>query len=162
LDVATIGHASVEQLLEQAAEDHGVGDLRDVEFVEAEQARLIGDVLGGGRDRIIAGIANIGGMRRFSACESLRHSKMKACASSMKSWKWTRRLSFSATALEEQVHQHGLAAADCAPDVEAARLAATAKPAARRRQLLRQRVQPSTASACAGSGETWPAASRAA
>ena len=44
------------------------------------------------------------------------------CTSSMKAWKWTRRF-FSATGAdgEEQVHQHRLAAADLAVDVEALR-----------------------------------------
>ena len=39
----------------------------------------------------------------------------------MNSWKCARRLCSTGTVLEEQVHQHGLAAADLAMDVEAAR-----------------------------------------
>ena len=46
---------------------------------------------------------------------------MRSCTSAMKAWKWTRRLRSDRERLEEQVHQHGLAAADRAPDVEPAR-----------------------------------------
>ncbi len=44
-------HAQFEQPREQPAEDHGVGDVGDVEFVEAEQPGLAGDLLGGKPDR---------------------------------------------------------------------------------------------------------------
>ena len=37
----------------------------------------------------------------------------------MNSWKWTRRLRATGDRREEQIHQHGLAAADIAEDVEA-------------------------------------------
>ena len=39
----------------------------------------------------------------------------------MNSWKWARRLCSTGLRLEKQVHQHGLAAADVAVNVEAAR-----------------------------------------
>ena len=40
--------------LEQPAEDHGVGDVRDREFVEAQQRRFLDQVFGDGGDRIVA------------------------------------------------------------------------------------------------------------
>ena len=48
-------HAELEQPREQPAEDHGVGDVGDVEFVEAEQPGFVGDLLGGEPDRIVVG-----------------------------------------------------------------------------------------------------------
>ncbi len=44
--------AALEQLLEEPPEDHRVGDVGDLELVEAEQRRLAGDRLGDRRDRI--------------------------------------------------------------------------------------------------------------
>ena len=46
--------AELEQPREQPAEDHRVGDVGDVEFVEAEQPGLLGDRRGGEPDRIVA------------------------------------------------------------------------------------------------------------
>jgi hypothetical protein len=46
--------AALEQGLEQAAQDHGVGDVVDLEFVEAQQRRLRGDGVGERRDRVVA------------------------------------------------------------------------------------------------------------
>ena len=45
--------AELEQPREQPAEDHGVGDVGDVEFVEAQQPGLLGDRGGGELDRIL-------------------------------------------------------------------------------------------------------------
>ena len=46
--------AELEQPREQPGEDHGVGDVGDVEFVEAEQPAFLGDGRGGAADRIVA------------------------------------------------------------------------------------------------------------
>ena len=47
-------HAAREQPAEQPAEDHGVGDVGDVELVEAQQRRFLGQRVGHRRDRIVA------------------------------------------------------------------------------------------------------------
>jgi len=47
------GHAAREQGLEQASQDHGVSDVGDGEFVEAQQAGFPGDQVGQGRDGIV-------------------------------------------------------------------------------------------------------------
>lgn len=47
-------HAELEQALEQPAENHGVGDVGDVEFVEAKKPRLLRNGGGGDGDRILA------------------------------------------------------------------------------------------------------------
>ena len=39
----------------------------------------------------------------------------------MNSWKWTRRFRFDRDGVESQVHQHRFAAADAAPQIDAAR-----------------------------------------
>ena len=43
---------TLEQRLEQTAEDHRVGDVIDLEFVEAQQCRTGGDLVGQRRYRI--------------------------------------------------------------------------------------------------------------
>ena len=49
------GDAVLEQVLEQAPEDHGIGNLGDLELVEAEQFRLGRDQFRHWRDRVAAG-----------------------------------------------------------------------------------------------------------
>ena len=56
-----------------------------------------------------------------SPSTDLRASPMRSCTSAMNSWKWMRRFGWKSRGLEEEVHQHGLAAADLAVDVEAGR-----------------------------------------
>ncbi|KPY17907.1 Uncharacterized protein ALO54_05713 [Pseudomonas syringae pv. philadelphi] len=46
------GHAILEQLFHQRAEDHGVGDVGNEEFVEADDPRLVGKTLGDDRQRV--------------------------------------------------------------------------------------------------------------
>ena len=50
-----------------------------------------------------------------------RAAARRSCTSAMNSWKWARRFSAKAVGLVEEIHQHGLAAADGAEDVEALR-----------------------------------------
>ena len=59
------GEALVEQHLEQARQDHGVGDVGDLELVEAEQPRLAGDLLGDRHDGVGFGRRALG--RQFLA-----------------------------------------------------------------------------------------------
>jgi len=47
-------HTKLKQALEQPAKNHGVGDVGDVELVEAKQPRLLCDRSGGEGDRILA------------------------------------------------------------------------------------------------------------
>ena len=93
----------------------------------------------------------------------------------MNSWKCARRLRCTGAGLEEQIHQHGLAAADLAVDVEAlerlAAFVALAEQPAERGRFARQPMlgepllEPRNAartSACAGSASIFPAATSAA
>ena len=48
----------MEQLLEQPSEDHRVGDIGHLEFVEAEKRRVIGDGVRHGCNGIVAGLAH--------------------------------------------------------------------------------------------------------
>ena len=104
--------AEFEQPREQPAEDHRVGDVGDVEFVEAEQPAFLGDLVRG----------RAGSDRRRSISPSLillpehphalvhvGHELVEMRAA----------LAHHRRRLEEQVHQHGLAAADVAVDVQA-------------------------------------------
>ena len=60
----------------------------------------------------------------------------------MNSWKWTRRLRRIVDAVEEQVHQHRLAAPDAAPQIDAARrLGLAAERAPQHAAALRRRFE---------------------
>ena len=102
--------AELEQPLEQAAQDHGVGDVGDVEFVEAQQPGFLGDRGGGQLDRVLA--AELAGLEllpeRIDALVHVGHEFVEMHAA----------LAHDRRRREEQIHQHGLAAADVAEDVE--------------------------------------------
>ena len=121
-----------EQLREQPAEDHGVGDVGDVEFVEAEQPGLVEQLLGDEPDRIFAFVlAELHLLaQRKNALVHVEHEFVKMRAA----------LARHRTCFEEQIHQHGLAAADVAEDVEALerRFLAVAEQPAERRGFARQ------------------------
>ena len=121
--------AALEQLREQPSEDHGVGDVGDVEFVEAEQPSLLGKLVGDVPDRILACV-----LAEFhflaegvDALVHVEHEFVKMRAA----------LARDRARLEEKIHQHGLAASDVAVDVETLdrrqrALAAGEQPAERR------------------------------
>ena len=100
-------HPPLEQGLEQAAEDHGVGNVGDVELVEAQKPRPLGDPIGGGRDGIVAlghaeaGLAG-GGVPLPPGLDvrmDAGHEGVEVVPA----------LARHRGGLEEQVHQHGLA-----------------------------------------------------
>ena len=100
--------AALEQLLEQAPEDHRVRDVGHLQLIEAEKARLLREC-----------------PRRRTGWGPRRHSwralPMRSCTSAMNSWKCRRSFGANRRKLEEQVRQHRLAAADGAIDIETAR-----------------------------------------
>jgi hypothetical protein len=98
-------HAGVEQGLHQAAQHHGVGDVGDVEFVEAHQPRFAGDA---GRhlcQRV--GFIAVGAQRLVH----LAHEGVEMHAA----------LAIVGHGGEEAVHQEALAAPYPAPEPDAAR-----------------------------------------
>ncbi len=103
--------AALEQLREQPAEDHGVGDVGDVEFIEAEQPGFAGQLFRGQLDRVLVGMfADFHLLpEAMNALVHVDHEFVKMRAA----------LSLHRAGLEEQIHQHGFAAADVAVDVEA-------------------------------------------
>ena len=98
-------HALVEQVQQQAAQDHRVGDVVDVELVEADQAVFFGDVLGEDPERILLALEFIKRlvhvahevMEMHAPLLDQRHAQVKA------------------------VHQEALAAPDAAPQIEPSR-----------------------------------------
>ena len=96
---------------EQAAEDHGVGDIGDVEFIKAKEPGLLRQLDRRVFDRIFAGMLAEFHLlpERMNAFVHIDHELVKMRAA----------FSHHRTSLEEQVHQHGLAAPDLAVDVEA-------------------------------------------
>ena len=108
------GEALVEQHLEQARQDHGVGDVGDLELVEAEQPRLARDLLGDRHDGVGLGRRALGRQLLAAAVQALldfQHELVEMHAP----------LPGHRHVGEEQVHQHRLAAADRSPDVKPAR-----------------------------------------
>ena len=124
--------AEVEQLREQPAEDHGIGNIGDMEFVEAKQPRLVEQLLGDKPNRIFAVVlAELHLLaQRENALVHVEHEFVKMSAA----------LARHRACFEEQIHQHRLAAADVAVDVEALdrRLLAVAEQPAERRRFARQ------------------------
>ncbi|MHC2510775.1 hypothetical protein ACVII1_006013 [Bradyrhizobium elkanii] len=96
-----------------AAEDHRIRDVGDVKFVEAEQPGFVEDRLRGERDHIAVGDLAARDLLTVAvdALMRLGHEFVEVRAA----------LVFDRALLEEQIHQHGLAAADLAVDVEPAR-----------------------------------------
>ena len=114
---------------EQPAEDHGVGDIGDVEFVEAQQPRLLGQLLGDEMDRIFA-LVFAGFHLLPDGMDALMHVEHEFVEMGAA-------LALDRRGLEEKIHQHGLAAPDLAVNVEAldgrqVALAAGEQPAQRR------------------------------
>ena len=114
LDIRGRDHhdALLEQPREQPPEDHRIGDVGDVEFVEADQPGFLGQRVGDVADRI--GIRDPAGLHLLAhGVEPLVHVghelvEMRAAFASYRARR------------EEQIHQHGLAAADVAMNVETA------------------------------------------
>ena len=103
--------AELEQAGEQPAEDHGVGDVGDVELVEAEQPALLGDLAGREADGILA--------LDLAVFELLAENPHTLVNIGHELVEVRTSLADDRVRLEKQVHQHGLAAADIAVDVEA-------------------------------------------
>jgi hypothetical protein len=100
-------HALLEQPGEQPAQDHRVGDVDDVELVEAEQPDVARDV---GRDRA----QRIGELRPALLVQALLRLEHEGVE--MHPPGRDRR-----GGRDQQVHQHRLAAADRAPEIDPAR-----------------------------------------
>ena len=103
--------AELEQPREQAAEDHGVGNVGDVELVEAEQPALLGDLGGGKPDRIVGG-----DLAEFQLLPEHAHALVHVAHELVE---MRAALADHRACFEAQVHQHGLAAADVAEHVKA-------------------------------------------
>src|SRR4029079_19558249 len=119
---------------EQPAKDHGVSDIGDVELIEAQQPTLLRDLAGGEADRVVAlDLAVLELLAEYAhTVVDIGHELVEVGAA----------LANHRTCLEEQVHQHGLAAADIAEHVDAlvsvaALIAAAEQPAHRPRPTRR-------------------------
>ncbi len=136
-------NAADKELLEQTAQDHCVSDVRDMEFVEADQHARRRHLVGDGTDRI--GIAVVSARLAFLMYGpvDLLHEGVEVDTA----------LGLNGGRFEEEIHQHGLAAPDTTVEVDATgRLdrgitpqqtrQKTAVPLHRGRKGLRQLVQP--------------------
>src|SRR5579883_1161700 len=96
---------------EQPAEDHGVGDVSDMKLVEAKQPSLRRKIIGDAPDRILTLIlAKFHFLAdRAQAFVHVKHEFVEMRTA----------LAHDRTRFEEEIHQHGLAAADLAVDIEA-------------------------------------------
>ena len=102
-------HAQIKQLAEQAAQDHGIGDIAHFEFIETEQPGSLGDIAGDGRQGIIA-------VSVFGRC--LAEFIYAAVHFAHELVEMYPPLAFNGRAVKEQIHQHRLAPADIAIDVQ--------------------------------------------
>ena len=96
--------AVLEQSLEQQPHQHGVRDIGDMEFVETEQARFLRDVARDERKRIFPALMLVEPAVDFLH-EAVKVYALFAC---------------DRRAIEKAVHQKTFAAADAAPQVDAA------------------------------------------
>ncbi len=99
--------AGIEQRREQAFEDHRVGDVVDLELVEAEQRRRAGDVGGDLGDRL----ARSGAALLLDPVVDLEHEGVEMHPPLVRDRRDA----------EEQIHQQGFAAPDRAAQIEADR-----------------------------------------
>ena len=117
-------HAALEQRIEHAAKDHRVGDVRDMELVEAQQPRLRGDFVGDPQQRIVLAPECV------EALVHLAHEGVEMHAA----------LALERQRVEEAVHQHALAAADTSVEVEPARQLRAAR-TLKGKQFIEQSLQ---------------------
>ncbi len=116
-------HAAAEKLLEQAAENHGIGDVGDKELVEADHPGLAGEPVGDQREGVLFPV---------QAAQLLVHPLHETV-------KMRAHLALKRQAVEERIHQIGFTAAYPAPEIEPPdRLRALV--ALERRQQFRQRA----------------------
>ena len=99
-----------EQLREQPAQNHRIGDVGDVELIEAQQPGFFRKLLGHELDRILAFVLAAFHLLPdvVNAFVHVEHEFVKMRAA----------LAFDRTRLEKEIHQHGLAAPDLAVNVE--------------------------------------------
>ena len=100
--------AAFEQRLEQAAQDHRVGDVDDMQFVETEQPGIVGDVAGDRGQKVVdpAGAAPL-----VQPVLDFQHEFVEVDPA----------FAGDRGGIEEQVHEHGFAAPDAAKEIQAAR-----------------------------------------
>jgi hypothetical protein len=97
-------HSGVEECREQASEDHRIGDVVDLEFVEAQKRRFRGDVGGD----LVDGLLRLGAALPFDAVMHFEHKGMEMDPP----------LARVRHRGEEQIHQHRFAASDRAAQIE--------------------------------------------
>ena len=98
------GHAALEQRGEEPAEDHRVGDVGDVELVEAQHPRLSGEPVRDDAQRVLA----LG--QRVQLPVHALHEAVEMHS----------QLRVETRGVDEQIDEMGLAAPDTAPYVETA------------------------------------------
>ncbi len=124
------GHAAGKQFFEQPAEEHRVGDVLDLELVEAEEPRGCEDRLDDRGHRVVV-LAFRGGAERCDPGMELVHELVEMRAALLR----------DRDGGIKEVHQHGLAAPDGADEVGAANRFGTMKEAMRLIQAIRDPVE---------------------
>ena len=106
------GHAALEQRGEEPAEDHRVGDVGDVELVEAQHPRPLGEPIRDDAQRVLA----LGQRVQLPVHELHEAVEMHS------------QLRVETNGVDEQIDEMSLAASDPAPHVEAAQGFAVSAP----------------------------------
>jgi len=100
-------HAAVEQGGEQAVENQRIGRILDLELVEAQQPGLVGQIACHRRDGVAVAVRS--GFAKFvEALVNLDHESVEMDPA----------LAIHRGTVDEQVHDHGFAAADAAHQIE--------------------------------------------
>ena len=103
-------HAALDQLGKQTTENHRVGDIANLELVEAEQPTLLGNLVGGREDGIFA-TADVGVAETIDAFVGVHHELVEMDAP----------LGHDRRGIEEHVHHQRLAAPDITIEIDAPR-----------------------------------------
>ena len=138
-------HAFGEQALEQPPQDHRVGDVGDLHFVEAQQPRLLGDLPGGLGDELILARSRLRA-RLAQARVRGQHEFVEVRRGASSSPARLRRTDPSAWTCRAPPVPRGRARAGprpcpAKPPASSAPAPAPARPAARRRQPDRRQAQ---------------------
>ena len=96
--------SGIEQRPEQPLQDHRVGDVVDLELVEAQERSFLGESRGDVQDRL----TRPGAALAFDAVMDIEHEGVKMHPPLARDWR--RR--------EKQIHQHRLAPPDRPPEIE--------------------------------------------
>ena len=98
----------IEQPIEKTAENHGIRDVLNMEFVEAKKGRLLDEPIGELRDGVVGAIGSCPIPRFLQPAMHFLHEGVEMHAAFARHWR----------GVEKEIHHHGFAAPDGAMNIE--------------------------------------------